>query len=123
MSSPQTVVEFITSMKAQNDRLSKIETEIGDIKTMNNHLTKSSNHLVEMQSKFNSMQTKIQECHHSVQNYSKICDDITCGNSSFDMRINQIESNLARLERQQEELEIRQDQTDERSMKTHNGGL
>ena len=110
--------EMSNSLKAQNDRLSKIETEIGDIKSMKNHLTKNSNDLVEMQSKMNSMQTKMQEYHHSVQNYSEICDDITGSNSSFDMRINQIESKLARLERQQEELEIRQDQTDERSIDT-----
>ena len=32
--------------------------------------------------------------------------------------LNQIESKLARLERQQKELEIRQDQTDERSIDT-----
>ena len=72
------------SLKAQNNRLSKIETEICDIKIMKNHLTKSSNDLVEMLcSKMNSMQTKMQEYHHSVQNYSEICDDITGINSSF----------------------------------------
>ena len=65
---------------------------------MKNHQTKSNKDLVEMQSNVNSMQTKMEEYHHSVQSYSEICDDITSGNSSFDMRKNEIESNVARLE-------------------------
>jgi len=103
-----------TSIKSQNDRLTKIEYQLSEMATIRQDVSQVKSRFSNIQTEVNTLKSKVTEYDQTVQKYSDMCDDAAINSSTTEIKINKMAKQLEKIQTDQVVMKQAQKDTNDR---------